>query len=80
MLLRRRPTGLIASAVGATVRLTGIDIGAAERLRLAQLGLRPGALFTILARTSGGGRLIALGTSRIALDRSTARRLAVEAA
>jgi Fe2+ transport system protein FeoA len=45
------------------------------RLRLGQLGLRTGAVVTVLGRTAGGGRLIGVGTSRIGLDRDTSRRL-----
>lgn len=71
--------GLAASRIGASVRLTGLDVGARDRLRLAELGLRVGAVVTVVSRTAGGGRLVGLGTSRIALDRATTRRLAVEA-
>jgi ferrous iron transport protein A len=49
-------------------------------LRLAQLGLRAGAAVTVLARTAGGGRLVAVGTTRIGLDRDTSRRLVLTAA
>jgi hypothetical protein len=32
---------------------------------------------TVLARTAGGGRLVAVGTTRIGLDRDTSRQLAL---
>jgi Fe2+ transport system protein FeoA len=57
-----------------------LDLGGLPRtagLRLAQLGLRAGAAVTVLARTAGGGRLVAVGTTRIGLDRDTSRRLAL---
>jgi Fe2+ transport system protein FeoA len=77
--LRPRPRdGLSATAVGVTVRLTDVDLPVAERLRLAEFGLRPGAVVTVLARTSGDGRLIGVGHSRIALDRHTAARMTVD--
>ena len=81
IVLSRGPRdGLSATAVGATVRLTDVDLPVAERLRLAEFGLRPGAVVTVLARTSGNGRLIGLGQSRIALDRRTAARMTVDGA
>ena len=60
-----------------------LDLGGVPRtsgLRLAQLGLRAGAVVTVLARTSGGGRLVAVGTTRIGLDRDTSRQLALRTA
>jgi ferrous iron transport protein A len=59
--------------------VTGVlSLGGVPRhsgLRLAQLGLRAGAGVTVLARTSGGGRLVGVGTTRIGLDRDTSRQL-----
>ncbi|HMC41020.1 MAG TPA: FeoA family protein [Acidimicrobiales bacterium] len=55
-----------------------LELGTVPRtsgLRLAQLGLRAGAAVTVLARTSGGGRLVGIGTTRIGLDRDTSRQL-----
>lgn len=45
--------------------------------RLAQLGLRPGAELVVFMRTSGGGRVVGVSGSRIALDQATAQRLQV---
>lgn len=71
---------LAGCAVGSTVRLGGLDsVGASQRRRLAEFGLRPGRWVTVLARTAGGGRLVGLGTSRIALDAETVRLLAITA-
>lgn len=50
---------------------------AAGRRRLAQLGLRPGAELVVVMRTSGGGRVVAVSGSRIALDEATAQWLRV---
>lgn len=77
--MHRHLTGLAASRVGDAVRLTGVNVSARDRLRLAELGLRVGAVVTVVSRTAGGGRVVGLGTSRIALDRTTSCRLAVEA-
>ena len=62
------------------LRLAAVSISGAERLRLAELGLRVGAVLTVLSRTTGGGRLLGVGTSRIAVDRATARALEAELA
>ncbi|HSN11486.1 MAG TPA: FeoA domain-containing protein, partial [Propionibacteriaceae bacterium] len=51
-----------------------------QRRRLATLGLRDGASFTLLARTIGGGRIVLVGGSRIALVRELVRRLHARAA
>lgn len=42
---------------------------AALRRRLAELGLRPGAAITCVQRTAGGGRIVDLAGSRVALGR-----------
>lgn len=42
--------------------------GALER-RLAELGIRPGAVLRIQSRTSGGGAILAIGDDRIAVSR-----------
>lgn len=45
------------------------------RRRLAALGLRRGAQVKLMMRTSGGGGVVSVAGSRIALDRSMLRRL-----
>jgi ferrous iron transport protein A len=71
---------LVSATVGATVRLRSVEVpSVAQRRRLAEFGLRPGALVTVLARTAGGGRLVGLGVSRIVLDAGTAAALGVSA-
>ena len=74
----RRSAGLARARIGTTVRLTAVDADGVERLRLAEFGLRPGSDVTVVARTSGGGRMISVGTSRIAIDNSAARRMSFE--
>lgn len=38
------------------------------RQRLLHHGIMPGVRVTVLQRTSGGGRVVALGRTRVALD------------
>ncbi|MDG3014013.1 FeoA family protein [Speluncibacter jeojiensis] len=75
---RRGGTGLAAAQVGVLVRLGAVEVDGTERLRLAEFGLRPGAVVTVLSHTAGGGRLVGFGANRIVLDRRTAGRLTVE--
>lgn len=74
-----QPT-LLDAALGAPVTLDEPQAPPALRLRLAELGLRRGQVVHPLRRTPGGGRVIAVGTARIALDRGTCRQLPVRAA
>ncbi|CAM3938424.1 MULTISPECIES: FeoA family protein [Helcobacillus] len=46
------------------------------RLRLGEMGLRPGSRLRVVQRTVGGGRVIEVASTRIALDRRTCRALA----
>lgn len=48
-------------------RLTLVGVPADRREHLASVGLRPGVQVRVLQRTSGGGRTLAVGTSRIAV-------------
>ncbi len=76
----RPPATLATVPVGQRVRLTEPDpatVPASRARRLAELGLRAGATVEVLARTAGGGRIVAVGAGRIALDRTMTRRLAV---
>ena len=43
--------------------------------RLAELGVRRGMVLTAVQKTPGGGRVIAIGDSRLALDKGTLRNL-----
>ena len=59
------------------VTLGSPRLDATRARRLAELGLRAGARVRVLTYTAGGGRLVAIGDSRIALDGRTARQLPV---
>jgi ferrous iron transport protein A len=62
--------------------LTLLAVGGAVtiRRRLAALGLREGASFRLLTRTIGGGRIVLVAGSRIALSKDLVRQLRAQAA
>ena len=64
--------------VGASLRILVTSGPDDARLRLAELGIRPGEHVIVIQRTSGGGRILGLGDGRIAVDRPTARRIEIE--
>jgi Fe2+ transport system protein FeoA len=66
--------------VGTTGALQLGTLPRGQGLRLAQLGLRSGAAVVVLARTSGGGRVVGVGTTRVGLDRTTSRHLHLQVA
>lgn len=61
--LGHAPRGVPLTA-GAVTSAPGV------RRRLAELGLRAGARVTVLRRTSGGGAILAVGDSRVAVSRT----------
>ena len=63
--------------VGTVATLDEPAVDPLRRRRLAELGLRCGAEVHILARTAGGGRVIALADDRVVVDLGTARALVV---
>jgi len=65
---------------GGYAVLDAPDVPAAMARRLAELGLRAGERVQVMHRTAGGGRLLAVGDTRIAIDRQTARAIPVRAA
>lgn len=70
---------LAACALRTGLRVDVVDAPHATRRRLAELGIRPGARVEALATTAGGGRIVSVSGSRIAIDRSTAVGIAVSA-
>jgi Fe2+ transport system protein FeoA len=72
---------LASAPLDTPLTLLGVGVGAStSRQRLATLGLREGASFRLLTRTIGGGRIVLVGGSRIALSRDLVRLLRAEAA
>ena len=71
---------LASAPLGTPLTLVAIDGALENRRSLATLGLREGASFRLLTRTIGGGRIVLVGGSRIALSRELVRRLRAVAA
>lgn len=69
---------LVDCATGHPVVLAAIDAPAPLARRLRELGLRVGVTIRAVRRTSGGGRVVAAGEIRVALDRDVAARLLVQ--
>lgn len=57
--------------------ITAIDVDSRHRFRMLELGLRAGTVIRVVQRANFGGRVVAKGTERIALDGGTASRIAV---
>ena len=68
---------LLDAAIGTPVELGQPEVPAALRLRLAEIGIRRGQVVSAMRRTTGGGRVVAVGRARIALDRATCRSIMV---
>lgn len=68
---------LDAVPAGRTVVLGALQLPPLRVRRLAELGLRRGQRVAVLHRTAGGGRLLAVGDTRVAVDRATLRTLSV---
>jgi Fe2+ transport system protein FeoA len=60
---------LTTAPCGVPLILGQAALPASRRLRLAELGLRPGAVVTVLRVTAGGGRILGVGDARVALGR-----------
>lgn len=70
-------TTLAGQPVGRRVVMGTPRLDAGRTRRLAELGLRAGAEVLLLHRTAGRGRVLAVGDTRIALDRATLQCLPV---
>ncbi|MCA0435455.1 MAG: ferrous iron transport protein A [Actinobacteria bacterium] len=70
------PSRTVADApLGATLSVASIAAEGPAQRRLAELGIRPGARVAVLRRTAGGGRILGVADSRVALDAGTARTI-----
>jgi Fe2+ transport system protein FeoA len=63
-----QPLTVLGSRVPGDPHSAGGATSAVSR-RLAELGVRPGAVVRIQSRTSGGGAILAIGDDRIAVSR-----------
>jgi ferrous iron transport protein A len=70
--------GLDSAPLGIPLTLVQADIDAAPAHRLASFGLRVGSGFSVLARTAGGGRVVLVAGSRVAVGRSLLAGLRAE--
>lgn len=66
--------------LGMPVRVAASESPADLTRRLAELGVRPGAVVRCLHRTAGGGRVVDVAGARIALGRSVLRAVSAEPA
>jgi ferrous iron transport protein A len=75
-------TGLDLESAPLNADLTLVAIGGSSgtQRRLATLGLREGASFRLVTRTIGGGRILLVAGSRIAISRELVRQLRAEVA
>lgn len=64
--------------VGRRVRLRAAAADASALIRLREIGIHPGATGIVVQRTGFGGRVLALGAGRVAVDAETARSLEVD--
>ena len=60
---------------GTQVLIDDIDLDERHRFRLCEIGLAPGASLRVVQRGMFGGRVIAFGAERIALDGDTTRAI-----
>lgn len=67
-------------AVGTDVEVVGVSAPPSARLRMREVGLRVGSVVRVTQQGPFGGRVVAVGASRIAVDRATATRIEVRAA
>jgi ferrous iron transport protein A len=63
--------------LGEPAVVSETDVAPSLGRRLAELGIRPGEQVTPVHRTAGGGRVLAVGDTRLALARSVLRRIEV---
>ncbi|HEY6795636.1 MAG TPA: FeoA family protein [Kineosporiaceae bacterium] len=70
---------LASAPLGVPLVLGNASLPVPRRLRLAELGLRPGVTVTVLRRTAGGGRIVGVGDARVAVGREVLPRVAAAA-
>ena len=71
---------LASAPLHTSLTLLSSDAPEGSRARLASLGLRVGTRFSLLQKTAGGGRVVLVGGSRIALGSALLRQLRAEVA
>lgn len=59
-------------------RIIGLQVDPQYHLRLHELGVRPGAEFSVVSRAAFGGVVMNIAGTRVAMDRHSAKRMEVE--
>ena len=73
----RRFDDTVRRRAGERVVVDGIDLDDRHRFRLCEIGLAPGAGLRVMQRSAFGGRVVAFGNERVAVDGGTARAVRV---
>ncbi|HQY32976.1 FeoA family protein [Actinotalea sp.] len=68
---------LRACPVGAEVEIVALGLPDGALLRMGEMGLRAGSRVRVTHRAPLGGRVVAVGTARLALDGATAASVEV---
>jgi ferrous iron transport protein A len=63
---------------GVDGRVVDVQLDAGLRLRLGEMGLRNGALLQVTQNAAFGGRVVAVGADRFAVDGHTCAQIRVE--
>ncbi len=63
--------------MGVTADVCSVEAAPAMKRRLAELGIRAGVQLSCTQRCAGGGRVVTIGRSRLALDRAALRSVVV---
>ena len=75
-----RDVELSGIPAGGSARVVRVDLDDGVRVRLRELGLRPGGELHVTHRAAFGGLVVAVGADRFALDARTVARIHVEQA
>lgn len=70
--------GPLLDAERGRATVISVDLPSGAARRLVELGVRVGATVEVQRRTSGGGIVVGVAGSRVALDRASARSITVE--
>lgn len=68
---------LVGAPLGTHLTVVGTPPPGPVAQRLARTGIRAGATITVLSRTAGGGRVVSVAGSRLALGDAVLRQILV---
>lgn len=75
---QQHDTTLRNCALNVDMTIHSVDLDERHRFRMLELGLRAGTIVRVIQKSIFGGRVVAKGTERIALDGQTASHIHVE--